>query len=95
MGNGKQKTEKKDKPKAAPLTPEKQAELATGHKDKVKHCVKRLDTWLEKTIKAVKSKKYPLSEAQRDKVLAHIDESYSQFKAIMAGEDKKEEFELD
>lgn len=101
MSDGKQRTEKKDKPveaKPVEAKPKKKStpeELKAGHKDKVKHCVTRVDTWLEKTIKAMKSKKYPLTDAQREKALTHIGESYEQFKAVMAGEDKKEEFELD
>ena len=103
MSQDKKKTDKSEKPEK-PEKPDKAEkpkvkstpeELAAGHKDKVKHCVTRLDTWLEKTVKAIKSKKYPLSDAQREKVLAHIDESYEQFKAVMAGGEKKEEFTLD
>ncbi len=53
--------------------------LAEEHLVRIAHDIDQIDNWTVKLTKAVGSRKYPLSDAQKQEVAAHVNESVEKF----------------
>lgn len=56
-------------------------ELAVQHRKNIAHSVESIQKWAEKLEKQVSSRKYPVSQADLDKIFQALDESISSVKA--------------
>lgn len=50
-------------------------ELEKNHKDRTAHAVTNADKWLRKVAKLGASKKYALTEAEKEKIMEYLSES--------------------
>lgn len=68
-------------------------ELLAQHKAKVEHQVDRIMLWTGKLVKSIKSKKYQLTDAEKQKVQNTIastfDETMMAFQPTQTAEEKK------
>ena len=65
--------------------------LAKEHLVKTAHFVDQVDNWMTKLIKAVNSRKHPLTEAQKNKVSGAIGALYDRYEASLRAEEAIEE----
>ena len=79
MAEKKKRTEKSD------------SVLAKEHLEKTAHFVDQMDNWMTKLIKAVNSRKHPLTETQKNKVSGAIGELYDRYEASLRAEAPVEE----
>ena len=61
--------------------------LAKEHLEKTAHFIDKVDDWMTKLIKAVNSKKHPLTEAQKNKVSGAIGELYDRYEAALRAQE--------
>ncbi len=67
------------------------AELAKKHLENTAHYVDQVDNWMNKLIKAVNSRKHPLTDAQKAKVSGAIGALYDRYEASLRAEEAVEE----
>jgi hypothetical protein len=79
MADKKKRTEKSD------------AVLAKEHLEKTAHFVDKVDDWMTKLIKAVNSRKHPLTDAQKERVSGAIGELYDRYEASLRAKESIEE----
>ena len=79
MSEKKKRTEKSD------------SVLAKEHLEKTAHFVDQVDNWMTKLIKAVNSRKHPLTDGQKAKVSGAIGELYDRYEASLRAEAPVEE----
>ena len=65
--------------------------LAKEHLEKTAHFVDQVDNWMTKLIKAVNSRKLPLTEPQKNKVSSTIGALYDRYEASLRAEEAIEE----
>ncbi|OGN87476.1 MAG: hypothetical protein A2Z74_04725 [Chloroflexi bacterium RBG_13_46_9] len=62
-----------------PKAKKNESELTEAHMARVDRCTENVAKWMAKLSKALKSKKYPLSEAQKAQVLDYLENSRQDF----------------
>ena len=79
MAEKKKRTEKSD------------SVLAKEHLEKTAHFVDQMDNWMTKLIKAVNSRKHPLTDAQKAKVSDALNALYDSYETALRAEKPVEE----
>jgi len=78
-----------------PRTVKTTEELATAHRAKVEHEIRAVEKWLTKLGKAMSSRKYPMSAAQKQFALEYLDKVQDKFVATISGTvEAKPDFKL-
>jgi len=82
--------------KLEPTKPKRtDAELATAHKAKVEHYIRSVEKWTAKLGKAMSSRKYPMSVAQKQYALEYLDKVQDKFVGTISGTvEAKPDFKL-
>jgi hypothetical protein len=65
--------------------------LAKEHLEKTAHFVDKVDDWMTKLIKAVNSRKHPLTDGQKAKVSDTLNALYDKYEASLRAEEAIEE----
>jgi uncharacterized protein with HEPN domain len=65
------------------------SEKQAGYVSRIAHAVERIDDWTAKIAKASKSRKYSLTDAQKNRVLEHLGENVDKLQSAFASTEKE------
>ena len=78
-----------------PRTVKTTDELATAHKAEVEHQIKSVAKWMDKLGKSMSSRKYPMTDAQKQFVLEYLVKINDKFVGTISGTvEAKPDFKL-